>query len=134
MAFRCLAFLLLVCAALAGCSAYQTGMGGGGGYGGGAGGAIIKGTGYMAGSSTAGMSISNYTFDPSPLPIPAAKMVTVTWTNNDSFAHTVTSDTGAFDSGSIPPGGTFSRQFLSTGTFFYHCSIHTFRKGSVQVN
>ncbi len=49
---------------------------------------------------------------------------TITWTNKDAVTHTVTSDNGLFDSGSINPNGTYSRQFTSAGTFNYHCTIH----------
>jgi plastocyanin len=49
---------------------------------------------------------------------------TVQWVNNDSIVHTATSDTGAFDSGILIPGGTFSFMFMQAGTFPYHCTIH----------
>ncbi len=53
----------------------------------------------------------------------------VTWTNKDSFDHTVTSGTpgnptGLFDSGNIAPNGTFSYTFDSAGTYAYYCKIH----------
>jgi plastocyanin len=49
---------------------------------------------------------------------------TVTWTNNDSVTHTVTADAGAFDSGALSPGHTYSFTFRTSGTYSYHCSIH----------
>ncbi len=68
-----------------------------------------------------------------PLTIPVGTMVT--WTNNDSVAHTATSDTGVFDSGPIPPGGSYSYTFMTPGTFPYHCAIHgaASMSGTVQV-
>ncbi|MGZ3707482.1 MAG: plastocyanin/azurin family copper-binding protein [Bdellovibrionota bacterium] len=57
-------------------------------------------------------------------PLVVASGTTVTWTNNDSVPHTATSDTGAFDSGSIPPGQSYSFTFSQAGDFPYHCSIH----------
>ncbi|MGI8858081.1 MAG: IPT/TIG domain-containing protein [Thermomicrobiales bacterium] len=53
----------------------------------------------------------------------------VTWTNNDGFPHTTTSDatpTPVWDSGSIAGGGSFSFTFTQTGVFPYHCTIHPF--------
>jgi plastocyanin len=44
--------------------------------------------------------------------------------NNDNLAHTSTADGGAWNSGTIQPGGQFTFTFQSAGTFTYHCSIH----------
>jgi plastocyanin len=58
----------------------------------------------------------------------------VTWTNTDSVTHTVTSDNGVFGSGDLAPNATFSYTFNTTGTFAYHCSIHTYMTGTVIVH
>jgi len=59
---------------------------------------------------------------------------TVTWTNNDSAAHTVTSDTaGVFDSGSIAQGATFKFTFTQAGTFTYHSTSDSGWKGTITV-
>jgi len=60
---------------------------------------------------------------------PASKSVkvgtVVKWKNDDSYAHTVTSNDGStFDSGTINGGGTYSYTTSVTGTFEYHCTIH----------
>jgi plastocyanin len=68
-----------------------------------------------------------------PNPITISSGMTVTWTNNDSIAHTSTSSTGAWDSGMIAPGAKFSRTFQAPGTFQYHCSIHPNMVGTVTV-
>jgi plastocyanin len=57
-------------------------------------------------------------------PLVVAMGTTVTWTNNDSIAHTTTSDTGVWDSGILSPSQTFSFVFTTAGTFPYHCAIH----------
>jgi plastocyanin len=57
----------------------------------------------------------------------------VTWTNQDSLAHTVTSDQGLWNSGTKLPGATYTRTFTSAGTFAYHCSIHPEMHGKVSV-
>ena len=59
-----------------------------------------------------------------PNPAVVSPGATVVWTNSDSVPHTVTSTTGVWDSGVIPPGGTFSRVFNTQGTFPYFCAIH----------
>jgi plastocyanin len=77
------------------------------------------------------ISIQNMNFSPASLTVPAGS--TVTWTNNDGFAHTVTSKTNAFDSGSIANGKTFSFTFSTAGKYDYYCSIHTSMTGLVVV-
>jgi plastocyanin len=68
-----------------------------------------------------------------PNPITVAVGTTVTWTNNDSTGHTVTSNTGAFDSGALGAGKTFSFTFQTAGTYQYHCTFHAGMVGSVVV-
>jgi FtsP/CotA-like multicopper oxidase with cupredoxin domain len=68
---------------------------------------------------------SSATFDPVTLMINAGD--TVTWKWDDSDFHTVSSDTGVWDSGvhsGGPPFATFSRTFATPGTFPYHCNVH----------
>ncbi len=77
------------------------------------------------------VNISGLAFSPQTLTV--AKGTTVTWTNNDSTTHTVTSDSGVWDSGDLAPGKTFSFTFNQTGTFPYHCKIHTFMTAKVIV-
>ena len=61
----------------------------------------------------------------------------VTWLNNDTAAHTVTSGTpdggpdGTFDSGLFMPGSTFSFEFEKAGTYPYFCIVHPWRTGTV---
>jgi plastocyanin len=62
---------------------------------------------------------------------------TVTWTNNDSAPHTVTSADGISTSanttslfnGSVNPGATFSYTFAKAGTYYYLCTIHKSQAG-----
>ena len=49
---------------------------------------------------------------------------TVTWTNDGINDHTSTSDAAIWDSGTVPPGGSFSQPFPQAGTFAYHCTFH----------
>lgn len=48
-----------------------------------------------------------------------ASGATITWTNDDATAHTITSDDGWFHQ-DIPPGETFSWQFDQPGIYPYH--------------
>ena len=49
---------------------------------------------------------------------------TVVWMNRDSVVHTVTADGGAFDSGDVAPGKSWSMTFDEPGTYAYHCAPH----------
>ena len=77
------------------------------------------------------VSISNFAFSPASITVPAGTKVT--WTNNDSAPHTVTSNTDAFESGSLSRGGTFSFTFAQKGTYEYFCSFHSSMNGKVVV-
>jgi nitrite reductase (NO-forming) len=77
-------------------------------------------------------------YDPSPLTVKPG--TSVTWTNNDSTIHTVTSglpeqgEVGTlFDSSLISPGKTFTHIFDKTGTFDYSCTLHPFMHAQVIV-
>lgn len=63
------------------------------------------------------------------------KGATVTWTNKDGFAHTVTSDDGtSFNSGNLAGGATFSFVANTAGSFAYHCNYHSNMHGTLVVN
>jgi len=68
------------------------------------------------------ISMVNFSFSPKEVTI--KKGTTVTWTNQDSAVHTVTSDTPLFDSGDLAQGKSFSYTFSTAGTFAYHCIPH----------
>lgn len=73
----------------------------------------------------------------------------VTWINNDTEPHTVTSGTGAgieslltnergssngiFDSGSFGPGESWSYNFTRAGRYTYFCTIHPWMGGVITV-
>jgi len=63
---------------------------------------------------------------------------TVTWSNDDTAAHTVTSTsvpTGAlaFDSSNMAKGATFSQTFTVPGTYQYKCNYHSWMTGTIIV-
>jgi plastocyanin len=77
------------------------------------------------------VSVQNFAFSPASLTI--QKGANVTWTNDDSVQHTIVSDTQAFTSPVLNKGEAYTFQFNNTGTFPYHCSLHTYMSGTIVV-
>jgi plastocyanin len=75
--------------------------------------------------------ISGSSFGPGTLTV--AANTTVTWTNKDSYAHTVTSDATLFDSGSMDNAATYSFLFTTKGSYKYHCAYHPGMTGTINV-
>jgi plastocyanin len=85
--------------------------------------------GNPAGPITQAVTIKDFQYLPNP--VTGAPGVTVTWTQQDAIAHTVTSGTrGASDAGSVFDrtlaniGDTFTFTFAQAGTFPYFCRFH----------
>jgi len=87
---------------------------------------------YSNNNNTNAVSIMNMQFTPGSITVTAG--TTVTWTNNDNMTHNVTSNSGAFSSGNIEAGKTYSFTFNTKGTFPYTCTIHPGMTGTVIVN
>lgn len=68
-----------------------------------------------------------------PATLTIAVSNSVTWFNGDAMVHTVTSDTGGFDSLDLVPGASFSHTFTQPGTYTYHCTPHPWMRGTVVV-
>lgn len=73
-------------------------------------------------------SVSNGFVPPS---ITIQKGETIVWTNRDINAHTATGSN--FSSGTVQPNQSYSREFTSTGSYDYTCSIHPSMKGTINV-
>ncbi len=56
----------------------------------------------------------------------------VVWINKDPFPHTATAP-GAFDSKSIPAGGSWRFTARRAGTFAYVCTLHPNMKATLEV-
>ena len=74
-----------------------------------------------------------------PYEINVAIGATVSWSNDDSAAHTVTSGTATgitdeFDSSLFMAGDVFEFTFDETGTYDYFCMVHPWMTGIVNVN
>jgi plastocyanin len=78
------------------------------------------------------VSIKNSAFDPANATV--APGTTVTWVNNDQVPHTATANDGAFDSGTLQPGQSYSFAFDKPGTYAYHCNIHPYMTATVTVS
>lgn len=59
---------------------------------------------------------------------------TVQITNSDSVGHTWTSTDGAFHSGVIGSGETFTYTFEDAGTYPFFCQIHPEMSGSITID
>ena len=84
-----------------------------------------------SGGGGSAVSIADFAFSPQTLTVTAG--TAVTWTNNDGAPHTVTATdgpstgaqtTGAFDSGNLGQGQTFSFTLEKAGTYYYDCTLH----------
>lgn len=91
-----------------------------------------------SGSSVPGCDDTKECFVPSEVTVNVGQ--TVTWSNDDSAAHTVTSGTptggsdGTFDSSLFMAGKTFSHTFDNAGEYNYYCMVHPWMTGKIQVN
>ena len=75
-----------------------------------------------------------------PFNVSASVGQEITWSNDDSAAHTVTSGTpsngpdGNFDSSLFMSGGTFSVTLDASGEYPYFCMVHPWMVGNISVN
>lgn len=95
--------------------------------------ATSAGQGVAVSSAAQAVEIKSIAF---PASVAVKPGTTVTWTNRDGVAHTVTADAGAaesFDSKTLTPNATFSMTFAKAGTVAYHCNIHASMHGVVVV-
>jgi plastocyanin len=83
-------------------------------------------------ASDGAVTIAGFAFDPASLDVPLG--TTVTWTNTDGTQHTVTANDGAFDSGALSQGSTFSQTFDTAGTFQYACRFHPSMQATITVS
>jgi len=73
-------------------------------------------------AASATVNMNDNSFEPQTVNIqPGA---TVRWVNKGQQPHTVTASDNRFDSGNIPPGGTYQMTFSQPGTYTYICKLH----------
>jgi len=97
---------------------------------------------HVISAANQNVTVKNYQFDPQFLTIPQG--ANVTWINQDSSSgayggstsiqHQITSNNSAFaQSPPLNTGDKYTVQFNQTGTFPYHCAIHTYMTGTITV-
>jgi plastocyanin/uncharacterized membrane protein YozB (DUF420 family) len=89
----------------------------------------VQGTAPAPGTLT--VTMENYTFSPKTVQVKSG--TTITFINHDPAKHTVTADSGKFDSGDINPGQTFTLKLDEPGTYLYYCRFHG-DKGGVDMS
>ena len=77
-------------------------------------------------------------YSPDKITLVLGVNATVTWSNDDSAPHTVTSTSvpsgaSSFDSGNMNAGQTFTYTFTVAGTYQYKCDYHSWMTGTVTV-
>ena len=83
-------------------------------------------------SGTINVAIKNFSFEENIVKI--KKGSKIIWTNQDSTAHTVTSDEGdTLNSELLAKGESYEQTFNEPGTFRYHCTPHPQMLGAVVV-
>jgi plastocyanin len=105
--------------------------GGGGSSGGGI---QVGGGGYPSGGDAGGegdVTIVDFAYQPPAMVVGPGE--TVTWYNAGEAPHTVDANAGAFESGTIDPGGSYSQTFEAGGVYPYHCDFHPNMRGIVVV-
>lgn len=80
-----------------------------------------------------GANLSSKGYSPDVAHVVIGVNNTVTWVNNDSVTHTVTSVTYLFDSGNLKAGQSWSYTFETPGTYQYRCIYHGWMTGTVIV-
>jgi plastocyanin len=89
------------------------------------------GTGPSAPAAGVKVTVADFAYVPPTLTVQTGD--TVTWTNTDNVAHTVTANNDAFDSGVFGQGKTFQITAGAPGTYSYFCQVHPFMKGTLTV-
>lgn len=88
-------------------------------------------------TATENIAIQSFAFG-SGGSVTVKKGTRVTWTNNDTAPHTVTSTqggvaNGTFESGNLNSGSSFTFTFDTPGTYTYICKYHPSMKGTIIV-
>ncbi|MBV8159666.1 MAG: cupredoxin domain-containing protein [Acidimicrobiia bacterium] len=84
--------------------------------------------------ATDNITIQNFKFNPDPLNVRQGTKVTVAILD-DGVPHSVTADDGSFDTGIFTKSsGPKTITLSKTGTFKYHCQVHSFMHGTIDVS
>jgi plastocyanin len=83
------------------------------------------------GGSGDAVTIKNFEYAPNPIVVQAGAAITVT--NDDGTVHTLTADNGTFDTGALDGGATSTITIQSPGTYKFHCDVHSYMTGWIEV-
>jgi plastocyanin len=85
----------------------------------------------VADAATPRVQIKEFKFVPALLTVPVG--ATVTWSNGDEEAHTVTATDRAYTSAGLEPKETYAHRFTQPGTYTYFCALHPHMTATVVV-
>lgn len=88
----------------------------------------------MNDASAPGPAVSILFGSVTPVKVDIVAGETVHWSNDSVRDHTVSADDGAYDSGTLGPNQHFDEMFQSAGSFTYHCRLHPYIRGEVDVH
>jgi plastocyanin len=93
-----------------------------------------SGNGSATGSAATAdtVDIKDFSFSPKRIVVKAGQAITVA--NEDNVTHTLTANDGAFDTRDLGGGHRDRLTVEAAGTYAYHCEIHPFMTGAVQVS
>lgn len=77
------------------------------------------------------VTIKDFAFSPATVSIPVGG--SITWKNLDQAAHTATDKNGAFDSGNLDNGKSYTFTFAKAGTYQVLCTYHPSMHGTIIV-
>jgi plastocyanin len=90
---------------------------------------------HPGGAASAGGEVTINDAGYIPEPVVVAPGRHIVWTNIGVNPHTVTADDGSFDSGTMGTRAKFELTAPATaGTYTYHCTFHTFMRGTLVVS
>ena len=92
---------------------------------------VVTSTNAADADADADVHMVNFVYAPALLTVQAG--TTVSFVNDDTDTHTVSSLRGAFESGVMEKGGTWTYTFDTPGTFDYYCIPHPFMLARVIV-
>src|SRR6266568_1697774 len=86
-----------------------------------------------AAAASFSVQIENYAYAPSSITVEVGD--TITWTNDDTAPHTITTSSGpqALSSPYLSKGQSWGFTFRAPGTYSYYCAVHPYMRAQVIV-
>ena len=77
------------------------------------------------------VAIKGFAFRPATITVAAGTKID--FTNGDATAHTATSTSPGFDTGTVAPNASKTVTVTKAGTYSYYCQFHAFMKATIVV-